>query len=366
METFHTWAEIDLNAFHDNITYYRENTDKEVMLVLKANAYGHGDIVLAQHAESWGFHHFAVASIDEGIHLRKYGIQGYILVLGPTILSQVEKAIEHNIVLTIPSLDYAKSLPDHLDGLKVHIKIDSGMHRIGIRTLEEFKETIQCLQNKNITIEGAFSHYAKSDEKTDLTTLNQYEFYKHMIEESGFPFQYIHIANSNAITSTNDSLSNMVRAGIGIYGYSVYDKMKPVLSLYTRLTQVKKIEANEGVGYGLEYVSQEPEWIGTVSIGYADGWNRMQKNQSVYIDGTITHFVGKICMDQSMIHLDKEYPLDTPVELIGPHISLVERATTLGTIPHEILTSISERVPRLFLEDGKLIEIDYGRFEHDH
>lgn len=364
-----TFAEVNLDQLNANFKCIKNRAKgRKLIAVIKANGYGHGALYVAKEALSFGFSMLAVSSLDEALMLRNEGIEADILVLGYTRVSDVALAMHHNITLTATSLDWVRQLdkikPSHK--LKVHLKIDSGMNRLGMKSVEEAKEAIALLEEKHISVEGIFTHYACSDEESESMSKKQYEMFSSIVKSLNYPFVYVHSSNSDAtMREFKEEITNAVRVGLVMYGITQYDEdVKPILSLYTRLTHVHEVSIGEGVGYSQTYHPQEKEWIGTVPIGYADGWIRSNQGRCAYIGDEACEFVGRICMDQAMIRLSKEYPVNTLVELIGPHCSLDRVAKELGTISYEVVCLLSDRVPRVYRKNGEIVAIDNPRMRY--
>ena len=356
-----TWLNIDLDAYKANLESYRKNTNKKLILILKANAYGHGDIMMAKYALKMGYDFFGVSSLDEALHLRLNGISGEILILGYTDAKDAAIAKEHNITLCVPSLDFVKDLAEVKD-LKVQIKLDTGMSRIGLRTKEELNEAIETLEKKKVKITGVFSHYAKSDCADEEYSKLQFLKFKELITDSNYSFPLIHIANTDGIEMMPEDFSNTMRLGLGAYGYSSFRTLQPCLSLYTKIAMIKKIEPGTLVSYGCHYQANKSEWLATLPIGYADGFWRKNTGRKVYLDGEYGEIVGSICMDQMMVVLPHYYPENTPVELLGEHLKLKEMAAELDTIPYEILVALTSRITRVYTEKGQIVLTDNQRF----
>ncbi|MBQ1506667.1 MAG: alanine racemase [Erysipelotrichales bacterium] len=366
MKQFQTWAEVDLDAFHSNLDLYRDLSHKTVMIVVKANAYGHGDAYMSRCANTWGYDHFAVSSLEEAIHLRNNGVTGMILILGAIIPGLAHVAIQHDLSVTVPSMEFVTELYEDLHGLKCHIKVDTGMNRIGFHDADEIREAIEILESRGASVEGIFSHYATADEPEKPMMNAQFLKFRETVNSLDHSFRYIHMANSDGVFHNPDeTFTNMIRPGIGLYGYADHPDLKPVLSLYSSLTLVKKVHAGETVGYGASYTASHDEWIGTMPIGYADGWDRKNASRYVSVGGEICPFAGRICMDQSMIRLPYEIPVHTPVELFGKDIPLTVCAKELDTIPHEILCRIAERIPRFYTSAKKTVHLSEERFHYD-
>ncbi len=364
MLTRQTWAQIDLDALKTNIETIKQTSNKSLFAVIKANAYGCGAEMIARYALKYGAEYLVVSSMDEGLDLRSKGIEGNILVLSYTDPRFCDLAIENNLTLTVPSLSWVQRCEkSNYAGLKVHIKVDTGMNRVGICDFSELEKTLALLNLKHFEVEGIFSHYACSDNPDGIMVNKQFSRFYEAICCLNYSFKWIHISNSDAALHYQDKVTNAVRAGLAMYGIDSYHSdLKPVMSLYSRLIQVKKVLAGETIGYGATYTVKKNEWIGTLPIGYADGWLRKNQNGSCYLKGSTCTFVGRICMDQCMIKMPKEFPIDSAVELFGPHISILDVAKRLDTIPYEIMTSISDRVTRIYLKGKKTVHLINSRF----
>ncbi|MDA7026552.1 alanine racemase [Bacillus sp. CLL-7-23] len=371
-----TWAEIDLTALKDNVRHMKQHIGEDVhlMAVVKANAYGHGDAQVAKAALAEGASILAVAFLDEAISLRGQGIKAPILVLGAVPPEYAHIAAEYRITVTAYSVGWVKEalgfLSDDETALDIHLKIDTGMGRIGCRTEEEIKEIMELAKaSGKINCRGVFTHFATADEKETDYFRMQLERFKKLIKSLPLDRLMVHSSNSAAGLRFKEQLFNAVRFGIGMYGLSPSPEIKDelpfplqeVFSLQTELAHVKKIEKGESVSYGATYTAEHDQWIGTVPVGYADGWMRKLAGSEVLIDGKRQKIAGRICMDQFMIALDQEYPVGTKVTLIGKQkdesISVDEIAERLQTINYEITCMISSRVPRMFLENERIIGV---------
>ncbi|MCY7779847.1 alanine racemase [Bacillus haynesii] len=371
-----TWAEIDLTALKENVRNMKRHIGEHVhlMAVVKANAYGHGDAQVAKAALAEGASILAVALLDEALSLRAQGIEEPILVLGAVPPEYASIAAEKRIIVTGYSVDWLKDVLGFLDEteapLEYHLKIDTGMGRLGCKTEEEIKEMMEMTESSDkLNCTGVFTHFATADEKdTDYFDM-QLDRFKELISPLPLDRLMVHSSNSAAGLRFREQLFNAVRFGIGMYGLAPSTEIKDelpfrlreVFSLHTELTHVKKIKKGESVSYGATYTAKRDEWIGTVPIGYADGWLRRLAGTEVLIDGKRQKIAGRICMDQFMISLAEEYPVGTKVTLIGKQkdewISVDEIAQNLQTINYEITCMISSRVPRMFLENGSIMEI---------
>ncbi len=383
-----TWVEISLDALHHNIRVMKAGLPEDCLLMatVKANAYGHGAIGMAHAAERFGVDFFGVAFLDEALQLRKAGIGAPILVLGYVPAEGLEQARLNNISICLyreETIEAASKLPQAFDGqkLKVHVKIDSGMGRLGVIGTDEAVSFIRKAQNTSqIEVEGMFTHYAKADEADKSYTNLQYDRFNQVVEavkQEGWTIPIIHAANSAAGIDTPEWAVGMVRFGIGMYGLypstevdNEQMKLKPILSLKTKLVHVKQTPSNWGISYGTRYITAAEEQIGTLPIGYADGFSRMLSGKAFgLIRGVKMPIRGSICMDQCMIALDSEQlgaagkPIEIGEEvvLIGQQgndsISVEDLAEQIGTINYELVCMLTTRLPRYYTEAGQIIDI---------
>lgn len=369
-----TWAEVDLDCITENLSSVKKllPSDVEIIAVVKANAYGHGDIRVSEAALKAGATYLAVAFMDEAIALRNKGITAPILVLGATRATDAHIAAKLNITLTVFQLDWlreAKTILEKEDQLLVHVKLDTGMGRIGIRSKDELKEVEQTLlQDSRFVFEGVFTHFATADE-LDLTYFEQqFDLFQELLSILNKMPKYVHCSNSAATLRHPKAYFNAVRLGIAMYGLTPSPEMeqeipiplKEAFTLRSRLVHVKKLKKGDKVSYGATYEASGEEWIGTIPIGYADGWIRKLQGQEVIVDGIRVPIVGRICMDQCMVRLPYQVPVGTTVTLIGKagdsFISVNEIAKKLDTINYEIPCMIASRVPRLYRQGGEIVD----------
>ncbi|GGA92685.1 alanine racemase [Ornithinibacillus halotolerans] len=374
-----TWAEINLDAIKYNITQIKEKLpqDSNIIAVVKANAYGHGIVPVAKKALESGANALAVAILEEAIILRNSSITVPILVLGWVPAKYVPIAAKYQITLTVFRKDWLEEVKQLSlqRPVSVHIKLDTGMGRIGLRSDEELISILQEIDNNNdINLTGIFTHFATADEK-DLEYFERQikrleelldVFYKHWRSPVT-----VHIGNSAASVRFPEKMHNSIRFGISMYG--LYPSkivkeennitLKPAFSLHSKLINVKKIAKGESVSYGRTYIASEDEWIGTIPIGYGDGWTRKLQGMSVLVNNRKMPIVGRICMDQMMIRLDKAYEIGTTVTLIGKQgnelIEIDDIADYLETINYEIPCMINERVPRFYVENGNRLPYEH-------
>lgn len=359
-----TYAEINLDALEHNVRTLYNYHKKTLIAVVKANAYGHGDIMVVRHLETLGTTMCAVATLDEALNLRLNGIKMDILCMGYVEAIDVHLALEHNIILTLTSLDWVKKLVGYsVEKLRVHLKIDTGMNRLGIKEVDQVYEALEIADSLQLDVEGIYTHFASSDDPTSPQTSKQYESFNALLESLHRDFKWVHSANSGAVINFPTPNCNAVRIGLSIYGYSDYPvDLKPVMRLYASLLDIKPITKGESVGYGANYVASKDELIGTIGIGYADGIHRDIQGSYCSINGVDCEYVGRICMDLSMIRLDKVYPIGTLVEIIGDHASAKLLAKKMGTIVYELLPQLNGRIPRVYIQNNEEVAFINSRY----
>ncbi|WP_152395060.1 alanine racemase [Paenibacillus guangzhouensis] len=382
-----TRAEISLNALRHNIEAFRSliPADTKLLACVKANAYGHGAVGIAREAERLGIDYLSVAFLDEALQLRYAGIQTPILVLGYTGPEGLALARQHQITLMVFSEDVAEAaaaLPeDPEQPLKVHVKVDSGMGRLGLLAGQEAVDFVErMLTLPQVDVEGIFTHFSCADETNKEYTMGQYRGFQATIDElqtRGITLPIIHTGNSATGIDLPELTGNMLRLGISLYGlYPSKEVMKervalkPILTLRTRLTRVKRLPKDTGISYGKRYMTQqEEECIGTLPVGYADGFSRMMSGKvEVLIRGQRVPVVGTICMDQCMVKLsgleEQGESLQAGEEVVligsqgGERISVEEIADHTGTINYETVCMLTDRIPRIYIRDGVPVEID--------
>lgn len=368
-----TWAEIQLDYIEENvksICHHLPDSTK-LMAVVKANGYGHGAVEVAQTALEAGAVMLAVALLEEGIYLRKNGIEAPILVLGYCPPEYAAIAVEYSISLTVPHKDWLNRVKVPLQKpISVHIKCDTGMGRIGVQTTEELQELEEIILNSDhFHFEGIFTHFAKADALDTEYYHKQLEKFNQFLSALKVRPKWIHASNSAASLRFPEGLFNLVRSGITVYGLTpaleiknqLPIALKQAFSLKTKLVHVKQVTKGAKISYGCTYEALEDEWIGTIPIGYADGWIRALQGQTVLINGERVPIVGRICMDQCMIKLPRHFPVGTEVTLIGKQIedeiTVDEIAEKLHTINYEVICMISNRVPRVYKKGTEAIKI---------
>jgi alanine racemase len=368
-----SWLEIDLEQIVTNLKAFQHILPSETkMAVIKADAYGHGDVKVAQQLTNCGVNMFAVSNIDEAVGLRKAGVRGLILILGYTSPIYAESLYNYDLTQTIVSEEYAEALSARGYRVKCQFAIDTGMNRIGIsyHNQEHINKLIGCYSGI-FDINGLFTHLcvADSDEKEDVDfTCEQLSRFKEVVDAvSEYHLPYVHCFNTAgglrySHNNTFSSLSKIVRLGIGLYGLKP-DKMislpkdvKPAIMWKSAISLVKQVEKGEGISYGRTYVTKRPSIIATVTTGYADGYNRLLSNRGfVMIRGKKAPIVGRICMDQTLIDVTDipDVKMGDIVVLMGESDGLRfdanEMAAELNTIGYEVICGISKRVQRFYL-----------------
>jgi len=369
-----TRAIINLDNLRHNYGIMRSfiDADVKVMGIIKANAYGHGMLEVANRLTKLGVNYFGVAFLEEGIFLREHDIKTPILVMGGINIEQIPDFIRYDIDITTSSMDKTKAISETASSLrkaaKVHIKIDTGMERLGVHWYNAEKFIEETFSAPNIIVEGIFTHFAKSDgikehdkEFTELQ-IKRFDAMLEFMAKKGYDAKYIHCANSAGIINYKNSHFNMVRPGLMLYGYSSLPPgfkgmLKPVMTLLTKVSYFKVIPPGTGVSYNHTFTSDIQTRIVTLPVGYGDGYNRLLSNRGeVMIRGKKYPVAGNICMDQMMVDLGPggEAFNGDDVLLFGrsgdDEIRLEDLCDKIHTIPYEILTMISSRVPRIYVE----------------
>jgi alanine racemase len=362
-----TYAVVSLSRLRANVEAVKRHvTPARVMAVLKANAYGHGleavARTLAPHVDALG-----VALVEEGIGLRRLGLENPILVFGGTWTRQIPLFLEHGLTITVPSQARLRDVEAAAAAAKararVHLKIDTGMERIGVHYYSAEPLLEAAARSPHVEVEGIYSHFANADALDLADARRQLERFQEVLrfyERRALPTPLRHIANSAATLRLRDSHLDMVRPGLLLYGVSPFGAdrtalpVQPVLAWKSRVVYFKVVAAGARVSYGGTWSSDRPVRVVTVPVGYADGYFRSMSNRAqVLLRGTRYAQVGAICMDQMMVNIEQGsgYNGDEVVligEQNGQRLTVEELAGWAGTIPYEILTAISERVPRIY------------------
>lgn len=354
-----TWVEINLDALIDNYRFVQANVyPKEVIPVIKANAYGHGAIDIMKALVGIGVHLFAVSLLEEAIELRKENQTIDILMLGPLLPSQLSLCEKYRIQLTIYDSQIAQEVLKYPGTLSFHLKYDTGMHRYGLTDQQEIIEFMKKTRQTPHRMVGLFSHFATANEQDSLFH-QQIERMTSLINHLPFRPPMIHFSNSSSSLRYEENFKDTthVRLGISLYGLSLdEDKtgLHPVMKLKSQVVHIKTLKPGETVGYGATYQAKEEERIAILPIGYADGWIRRNKTGMVEIRGRRYKIVGIICMDACFIKVDETIEVGDEVTLFGGLISIDDVAKRLSTINYEVTCLISARVPRIYTKGGKL------------
>ena len=375
-----TQAIVDLSAIRHNVERIQQQLDprQEIYATVKADGYGHGAIPVAHAALKAGATGLAVATVDEGIELRSQGFsQVPILILGLTDPRGIGEILHYNLTITVSQADFFRLAYDQLEEtdqlnllkltpLNFHLALDTGMGRIGLRTIEEIADFKAALADYPWAHwQGVFTHMATAGGGPEDYIEEQYQRWESLLTAVPDTVEYRHLANSAMGSWYNQYPTDIVRLGISMYGIDPKDDpsqavsrdLQPALQLISEIIYVKKIEKGSKVSYGATYEAQEDEWVATVPIGYADGWLRYYQGVDLIVNGQRCPILGRINMDQLMIKLPEYYEVGTTVTLIGTdhqetnHVSDIAKA--VGTIGYEVLTSIGPRVPRIYLDESK-------------
>ena len=363
------WVEVDLDHIKYNFNKIKKNVSRETLImgVVKANAYGHGVNPVAEVLVESGCDRFGVALPEEGKQLREAGFSLPIHVLGEVLPQQLSKIMDYNLIPTISKMETIKQLnmlaQKNGEIKKVHIKIDTGMGRIGVLAENALKFISIINDFSNIKIEGLITHFAKADEKDKQYTLNQWEKFQKVIndlEKEGINIPVKHVANSATIIDLPEMQLDMVRPGIMIYGLKPSAEvnnivLKPALNWKAKIVYLKEVPPGTGISYGATYTTSKKAKIATLPLGYADGYTRLFSNKAeIIVNGKRAPVVGNICMDQFMVDVTHipEVEIGDEVVLIGKQnqqeITADELADIIGTINYEITCQISDRIPRVY------------------
>ena len=372
-ETLRTWAEVDLDAIRENFLAVRSRLPKhmKMLVTVKANAYGHGALAVANLLKDQ-VDYFALAAMDEAVQLRQAGITTPMLVLGPVMPADYPRAARHNVALTVSSLEEAKAISvcgETCGKITVHFALDTGMSRIGFAcTRDAARQIEEAAKLPGLIPEGLFSHFAMADSKDKSYVNLQTANFRRMVEAISVEFPIRHLYNSAAIATLEPEF-DMVRQGIILYGLQPSDEVdlgriggvKPAMSLRSHVSLVKTVPAGTPVSYGCTHVTEKETVIATVMAGYADGVPRMLSDRGeVIIRGVKAPILGRVCMDQFMVdvtHIPGIKPGDI-VTIFGSDADVIitadEVAEKAQTIGYELICGIAPRVPRVYLKNAEV------------
>ena len=376
-----TWAEVDLDAIAHNMREIRKitNPDSQIMAVVKADAYGHGFMEVTKTLLENGADRLAIAVLQEGKQLRSRGVTVPILLLGAAMENDIEDIINFEITPNVFSYDFAKAISYEAEKkekvTKIHIKLDTGMSRIGYVVSEEniaiIDEIVKISKLPYIEIEGIFSHFSTSDEYDESYTRLQFKRFMNVVnalEERGVHIPIKHICNSAGIMMYPEMHLDMVRPGVILYGLYPSDEVDksrldliPAMTLKSKITYVKEVEAGRGVSYGKVYITDKATKIATVPIGYADGYLRkIAENGEMIVNGVKVPIIGRICMDQCMIDVTDVHNIERGDEVIifgREGITMDDVASWLDTINYEVSCVIGKRIPRIYTKNGTVVKV---------
>ncbi len=371
-----TWAEVNLDNAADNIAAIKKYTGAKIIAVVKADAYGHGVIEMAEAFRKAGVDFFAVACLNEAIELRKAGVHEDILILGATPESAIEYVADYDIIQTVFSSKYAKTVSDIMQNtgktVRVHFKVDTGMGRLGFHAMENdaektASEIASAASFPGIISEGIYMHFCDAENEDQSFTEKQLELFDTLVgklNDAGVAFEIIHCANSAAVINCKKAHLNYVRPGLILYGLYPDGKrvselhLKPAMSLKSRICDIRTVRAGESVSYGRTFIANRDIKVAVVPAGYADGVNRgLSGKISFLIHGKKAPVLGRICMDMCVVDISDidNAQIGDIVTLFGAdgsaEISVDEWAAELDTISYEICSLITKRVPRIYVRN---------------
>ena len=366
------WAEIDLDALQHNVRAVRAYAgNARMMAIVKANAYGHGAVPVARAALEAGATDLGVICLDEGGEIRSAGIDAPIVILGHTPITQAADVISHRLSPTVNALQFGADLSAAAVkagiSLPVHIKVDTGMARYGLRPDECVALAESLRELPGLVVEGVFTHFASADEADQAFTHQQYAQFLDVVAR--LPWVPVrHAAASAALITAPETILDMVRAGIALYGYAPEGgaglELRPVLALKSRIARIHALASGETVSYGRTWRAQHPTRIGLVMAGYGDGVPRALSNRGqALVRGRRVPIIGRVCMDQLIVDLNEvpDAREDDVAVIIGAQggdfIGADDVAQLSETISYEVLTGIAARVPRLYIRAGKVVEV---------
>jgi len=374
-----TWSEINLDTLLDNYKKLRKHIGPDVKFlgVVKADAYGHGSVMVAKTLEDAGADYLAVSSIDEAMELRVNDIKMPILILGHTPREQVERLIDYDITQAVTcrakAVEYSEEAVKLNKTLKIHIKVDTGMSRLGYLCDGDYFDTgiqgiADAIRMEGLEAEGIFTHFALSDEEGEEAlayTKHQFELFNRVIEgaekAAGHKFKLRHCANTGAVARFPQTYMDMVRPGLLLYGYGEYAKklgLEPVMTLKTVISTVKVYPAGTAISYGGLFKTDKTTRIGVIPYGYADGFFRCLSNKyELMTEEGPAALRGKICMDMSMIDITNYKTIDvgSEIEVFGKNNHIEKMSEIAGTIPYELTCAVSKRVPRTYIKNNVII-----------
>lgn len=346
-----TYITVKKDALIHNANYFKTKGQKKLIAVIKSNAYGHGLLEVAnclkEEADT-----FAVASLDSALTLRNAGINLPIIILNPLNSDYVELASLHNLMITISSFDYLKEVEGKLKNnnqkVRIQIKIDTGMNRMGLKTKEEYKKILDYIKGSTIfEAVGVYTHFHSADNEN--YSKQQVKRFKEIYETYSYDFEYVHICSSSAVLFNLDiAETSHVRVGIGLYGLVDDPNLVQVISLYSTIEIIKDVRVGEIVSYNANYKAHKETTVGVLPLGYSDGIIRKNVGRNTFVDGHYAEILGTVCMNSLMIELPSK-DVTKEVELIGEHITVKEIAAYLDTITYEVTTVLPPHIKRIVI-----------------
>jgi len=349
-----TYAEINLENLYQNYLNVEKRTYNKVIPVVKANAYGHGAIEVVNYLYKKGITFYAVSLVEEALELRSKNKEIEILVMGVTHKEDFEVCSKNGFTITISNMDQVDMLIEVECDLKVHLKVDTGMNRLGFKEENDVITAVEFLKkHHSISLEGIYTHFATADGDFEFYQKQKKRF-EDLLDIINYDFEMIHCSNSSSSIKYEKDISYTThsRLGISLYGLSLDEDMDFLLNTYklcTYIAEIKHLKKGEKLGYGITYEAKKDEIIGVLPIGYADGFIRKNQNGFVEINNKRYQIVGRICMDQMFIKIDEEVTKNDKVVMFGGLVSIDEVAERLDTINYEIICQITYRVPKIYL-----------------
>lgn len=363
-----TFIEIDKDNLLHNLEIIKSQApNSEILAVVKANAYGHGAINIAKNIQDAGVNYFGVAYAEEGAELRNSGITSNIVVMVPASDNDIDLILENNLEITVSSLEFAKIINKTAKSenkkVQTHLFVNTGMNRDGILPEKAKEFTSELSKLTNLYLKGILTHFASADSPDLSFTIEQNEKFRNLIQKlylSGYEFEYNHAANSASIFQHSGTHYNMIRPGIALYGLmpdrrlGIKSGLKPVLQLKSKVLHINHLSKGDTAGYSFKFVADSETKVAIIPIGYGDGFSRLLSNKtSCIIKDKRYRIIGSICMDQLIVAIENDkVEVGDEVTLIGKdnghEISVYDLADVLGTIPYEITTSLSKRIPILY------------------
>jgi alanine racemase len=353
-----TYLEINLDNLWHNYSYVQSmHKTKTVIPIIKADAYGHGAVQVADYLVDHGVNFVAVSLVEEADQLREHFKDLQILIMGIVNKESYQHCAEHDYIITVSNMDQVQDLLSISKPLKIHINVDTGMHRLGFKNIDDLRKAMLLLDpKKEVIVQGIYTHFATADGDVSYY-MKQRNMFEHILHNLDYPFEMVHCSNSSsAIKYEKDiDFTSHMRLGISMYGLSLdkgMDFLKPTFRLVSHVSEIKHIKKGEKIGYGITYQSTEDEIIGVIPIGYGDGI--LRKNQGGYVEINKKRYeiVARVCMDQMFIRIDDTISKEDDVILMGGIISIDEVAKRLDTINYEVICGITPRVRRVYIKKG--------------